>query len=77
MPRLNVELAQDDYDFICRVAEEQKTTKKGAVIHLINAQKLRQERAENVQSLRQERAENVQSLHVPRGRAFAFGSERK
>ena len=77
MPRLNVELAQADYDFICRVAEERKTTKKGALSYLIHVQEHVQERAETVQEHVQERAETVQEPCKPRGRASSPSAQKE
>ena len=81
MPRLNVELAQADYDFICRVAEERKTTKKGALSYLIHVQEHVHERAEtvqeHVQEHVQERAETVQEPCKPRGRASSPSAQKE
>jgi hypothetical protein len=62
MPRITFDLPQAAYDIICREAKERETTKKAALIHLLEHRK---------------HTENPQELCVPRERASSPSAQKE
>jgi hypothetical protein len=52
MPRINIDLPQDHYDEICRVAQERKITQKAALMHILDERKWRENGAKMAQESR-------------------------
>ena len=56
MPRINIDLPQDHYDEICRVAQERKITQKAALMHILDERKWRENGAKMAQEWRKPHA---------------------
>jgi hypothetical protein len=66
MPRINIDLPQDHYDEICRVAQERKITQKAALMHILDERKWRENGAKMAQESR-----------IPRERASSPSAQKE